>query len=81
MTTWRPYLEGMATTAEAIDVDLPNAVGLTLQCLATSGGGAGSGGLAQGGACLYGMLLDQVGEVIKLARPRESVVLWQALEA
>ena len=35
VTTWRPYLDGMATTAEAIDIDSPNAVGLTLRCLAT----------------------------------------------
>ena len=34
MTTWRPYLDGMATRAEAVDVDSPNTVGLTLQCLA-----------------------------------------------
>ena len=67
MTTWRPYLEGMATTAEAIDVDLPNAVGLTLQCLATSGGGAGSGGLAQGGACLW-RITCMACSLIKLAK-------------
>ena len=35
MTTWRPYLDGMAAVAEAVDVDSPNTVGLTLQCLAT----------------------------------------------
>ena len=30
MTTWRPYLDGMAAVAEAVDVDSPNTVGLTL---------------------------------------------------
>ena len=35
VTTWRPFMDGMATTAEAIDIDSPNAVGLTLRCLAT----------------------------------------------
>ena len=35
VTTWRPYLDGMTAVAEAVDVDSPNTVGLTLQCLAT----------------------------------------------